>query len=180
MIADDFDSNKGISPKPRGVPTGVIVGAVIGGLAVLLATVLATLCCLHPSLFRRHRSQKDASLHVDLIHSSMERPLARDASVCPSCYVTAYSFYRDAHSRQVQNSFYTQTPLSFKEMRERMRSDSQLAAGPSVQPQPQSSGQVPMDDLMELVYQRLQQDRPEHIERATIELPAYEDQRTVS
>jgi hypothetical protein len=89
MIADGFDSDKGISPKPRGVPTGVIVGAVIGGLAVLLATVLATLCCLHPSLFRRHRSQKDASLHVDLIHSSMERPLARDASVCPSCYVTA-------------------------------------------------------------------------------------------
>jgi hypothetical protein len=176
MIADGFDSGKEISSKPRGVSTGVIAGAVIGGLAVLLATVLATLCCLRPSLVRRHRSQKDTSLHVDLIHSPLERPLARDANVCPSCYVTACSFCRNAHSCQVQNSFYAQTPLSFKEMRERMRSDSQLDVGPAfAQPQPQTSGQAPMNDLVELVYQRLQHDRPEYSERATTELPVYEE-----
>jgi hypothetical protein len=175
MIADGFDSDKEISSKPRGVSTGMIVGAVIGGLAVLLATVLATLCYLRPSLVRRHRSQKDTSLHVDLIHSPSERPLARDANVCPSCYVTACSFCRNAHSCQVQNSFYAQTPLSFKEMRERMRSDAQVAAEPSAQTQPQTSGQAPMNDLVELVYQRLQHDRPEYSERATTELPAYDE-----
>jgi hypothetical protein len=181
MIADSFDSDKEISPKPRGVSTGVIVGAVIGGLAVLLATVFATMYCLRPRLFRRHRSQKDTSLHVDLIHSPLERPLARDANVCPSCYVTVCSFCRNAHSRQVQDSFYAQTPLSFKEMRERMRSDSELDVGPTfAQPQPQTSGQVPMNDLVELVYQRMQHDRPEYSERATTELPAYEEQRTAS
>jgi hypothetical protein len=183
MIIDGFDRDKDPSPKSQGVSMGVIVGAAIGGLVVLLALALTTLCCLRPSLFRRHRSQKDVQLQVDPIYSPMEPPSDRDVNVCPSCYVTAYSFCRDAHFYQVQNSFYAQNPLSSEKMRNRMMSDPQLAAGlpsNSTQHQPRASGQVPVEDLVELVYQRLQQDRPEYSERATTELPVYEERGVIS